>query len=142
MDVFTNRQRFSRLGGYSNAKFAQTLLARQLALDLRPVGIVVNCVHPGMVSTAIGRDDWLSGLVLNTMRSLFPFLLLTPQQGALTALWAALSQEVTGATGRFLYDLAEDPVSWVLQRDLANGKGVELVSYLKTLYESASRSCD
>jgi NAD(P)-dependent dehydrogenase (short-subunit alcohol dehydrogenase family) len=136
VQTLNDKRLFSRLGGYSNAKFAQTLLGKQLALDLKPVNITVNIVHPGMVDTSIVREDWLSALTIKAMRTLLPFALLNPQQGALTIVWAALSQEATSATGRFFYDLAEDPISWVVQRDFTNGKGVALVSYLKGIFQT------
>lgn len=132
MNAFTSKEHFSRFGGYSNAKYAQTLLTLQLALDLKDSHISVNCVHPGMVDTDIARDDPLARTLFNqVLRTLLPFSLVNPKQAALTILWVALSPKTRGLTGRYFHDLVEEPISWALYREFVEGKGKAITEFCK-----------
>ncbi|PJF16641.1 hypothetical protein PSACC_03552 [Paramicrosporidium saccamoebae] len=137
--AFCDRSQFSRQGGYSNAKYAQTLLSMQLALDLREHDITVNCVHPGMVNTDIIRSDTLGKVVLRgIVNTIAPFIMLTPKQGALTPVWAALSSECDNVTGRFFSDLQEEPLSGKIFHDLEHGYGKALFVHCENLVKKAS----
>jgi retinol dehydrogenase-14 len=132
--AFCDANQFSRQGGYSNAKYAQTLLTLQFALNLREQDIAVNCVHPGMVNTDIIRSDALGKAVLRgVVNTIAPFVMLTPKQGALTPIWAALSPECDSVTGRFFSDLQEDPFSWKITDDFKHGHGKALLVYCENL---------
>ena len=77
---------------YSQSKLANILFTKELARRLEGTDITVNAVHPGFVTTEIGRHT--AGLFL-----LKPFGWLisrTPDEGAKTTLWVALEAEGTG----------------------------------------------
>lgn len=124
---------FSRFSGYSSAKYALTLVMMQLAEQLRDSGVTINSVHPGMVDTEISRDDKVGHYLLKiSLKTFFPFLILSPLQGALTAIWLALSEETKGMTGCFFHDLVEEPISYPIKHDLERGFGRELLAFCKT----------
>lgn len=135
LQCFHDRSHFSRLGGYSKAKYAQTLLSNQLALEFKELGITVNCVHPGVVLTDIIRDDPIASWGVTFARTILPFALLTPQEGAITSVWVALSNECDGITGRFFHDLSEDPPSYYINEDMIKGHGRALLAYCKNLVD-------
>jgi NAD(P)-dependent dehydrogenase (short-subunit alcohol dehydrogenase family) len=83
---------------YSQSKLALLMVSLTLAERLRPSGVTVNVVHPGLVATDIVRHGGIVGLAWTLMA---PFAL-TPEQGADTPLFACLSPEMAGKTGLYL----------------------------------------
>lgn len=62
-----------------------------------------NAVHPGLVYTDIGRHmsinkSWLAMAMLHPLLWLF---LKTPRQGAQTTIYAALSSDLEGVSGKY-----------------------------------------
>lgn len=57
---------------YSASKGGVTALTRQLACELAPLGITVNCVNPGVVRTGINRDSWEDDAVRERWEKLIP----------------------------------------------------------------------
>lgn len=141
LDAFTKKTEFSRVGGYCNAKFAQVLLTKQMALQWQspssgPTSIRVNAVHPGMAKSDISRDDILSRtLIQKILNYIFPISILSARRGALTVLWMALSEEegMGRVTGRYFHDFAEEPASDVLEEAFRRGDGVALLERCREL---------
>lgn len=137
--ALTDEAEFSRVDGYCNAKFAQLLLTKQLAFANSRPGqhpVPINAVHPGLVKTDISRDDLLSRTVIQRiLGALLPFSMLSARRGALTALWLALSEEgeLRGVTGRYFHDLAEEPVSDMVEEAFRRGEGRVLVERCRAL---------
>jgi dehydrogenase/reductase SDR family member 12 len=83
---------------YARAKRGVVILTRIWADQLQKDGISVHAMHPGWVDTpGIKRS-------LPEFHSLVSNLLRTPEQGADTIVWLALSKKAGQSTGRFWLD--------------------------------------
>ena len=89
------KRHYSGFRAYSQSKLCLILFTRLLSKRLEGTGVTVNCVHPGMVKSNLGRD---SGLV---MRFFFRLLGSSPERGARTSVYLASSPEVDGVTGEY-----------------------------------------
>lgn len=112
-DLQWERRRFGGIKAYKQSKQANRMLSWVLAETLEGSGVSVNTVHPGGVSTGIGRNQkglWglLVRLAFKTQKSV--------EEGADTATWVAASPDLEGISGRFWADRAERPCEF---RDMA-----------------------
>ena len=89
------KRKFSGMKVYSQSKLALILFTRLLAKKLEGTGVVVNCVHPGMNKTDLGRD---SGKITNWM---FQKMGQDPQKGAETAVFLASDPAAETTTGEY-----------------------------------------
>lgn len=92
---------FNVAKGYGQSKLANILFTRELARRLAGTKATVNCLHPGGVATSIGVDR-KTGFGKTVMK-LARLVLLTPEQGAETALYLATSPDVFGISGEYYY---------------------------------------
>ena len=83
---------------YARSKLGLLIMSRIWAARLGTRGITLNTVHPGLVATRIVRHGGIDELAWRLMA---PFSL-TPQQGAVTPLYACLAPELAGRTGLYL----------------------------------------
>jgi NAD(P)-dependent dehydrogenase (short-subunit alcohol dehydrogenase family) len=83
---------------YAQSKLANVLFTYTLAERLAGTGITVNCLHPGVVASGFGQ--YASPAMKKLFSLLRPFLL-TPEKGARTTLYLALSDEAAGITGKY-----------------------------------------
>lgn len=93
---------------YNQSKLANILFTRSLSQRLQGTGVTVNALHPGVVSTELGRH---MSLFNSTLGKIFvrPFLwpfMKTPQSGAQTTLFVALDPDVDKITGKYFSDCA------------------------------------
>ena len=86
----TNRAR-----AYGVSKLANLLYARALARRTADTHLRVAAVHPGKVASDMFRG------VAAWVKPLAQLVLLTPEQGARTSLWASVSPEVAAHSGGF-----------------------------------------
>ncbi len=93
----TRRWRMTR--AYARSKLALLMTAIEIADQEQRRGVTVNVAHPGLVATNLVRSGGIDQFVWSRLLSR---VALTPQQGADTALFAALSPECAGVTGRYL----------------------------------------
>lgn len=97
-DDLQNEQRYVPFDVYSQSKLANVYFTYELARRLEGTGVTANCLHPGVVSTALFRHlPPLLGFAVKLARP----LLLTPAQGADTAIYLAAAPEVAEVSGRF-----------------------------------------
>lgn len=89
-DDLEHRQNYSAWAAYGASKLANILFTYELARRLAGTKVTVNAVHPGFVNTNFQRAAGLN------MRG--P---LTPEEGADTQNWLAMSPEVEGVTGKY-----------------------------------------
>jgi retinol dehydrogenase 12 len=77
---------------YARSKFADIVFTYMLARSIDGSGVTANCLHPGVVNTKM-------------LRSAFPGMPgITPQQGALTSVYLAVSPDVAFVSGQYFDD--------------------------------------
>lgn len=84
---------------YARAKLMTVTAGYDVARQLAPDGVTVNSLHPGLVATDI-IDDLMPPL-LGPLSGLIRRFLLTPEQGAATAVRLATDPALADATGRY-----------------------------------------
>jgi NAD(P)-dependent dehydrogenase (short-subunit alcohol dehydrogenase family) len=97
-DLDANKS-YSTFKVYGRSKLANILFTRELSKRLSGKQVTVNCLHPGAVSTSLGsQNNGLLGKVLPVL--LKPFFR-TPEMGAETSLYLALSPAFDDISGRY-----------------------------------------
>ena len=103
-------ERYDRWRAYGQSKLANILFTYELARRL-PVdsGCTVNCLHPGVVATELGRylGGGNEGGVMSWVRPLVSWAIKTPEQGAETSIYLASSDEVQGVSGKYFVNKKE-----------------------------------
>ncbi len=89
------REDWSGFKAYRQSKLAIILFTRKLANDLKDANVTVNCIHPGMVSTKLGRDAG------GFSRLFFKVFGKSPKVGAETSIFLASSPDVKKITGEY-----------------------------------------
>ena len=94
---------------YSRSKLMNILFTRELAKRVTN-GITANSLHPGFVATRFGDDTGgLTGAVFKVAK---PIGAISPEEGAKTIIYLALSPEVEGVSGEYFYKCkVETPTS-------------------------------
>lgn len=86
---------YSPFIAYAHSKLANVLFTNELAARTKNTGITVNSLAPGMIATEITRQaPWL-------IQKTFSVFGQTPEKGAETTLYLALSPHVENVTGRY-----------------------------------------
>ncbi len=84
---------------YNQSKLANVLFTLELARRLDGTAVTANCVDPGWVKgTSLGRT---ASLGLKAMALAMWPVMLTPEQGADTIIWAAAAPELAAQSGRY-----------------------------------------
>jgi NAD(P)-dependent dehydrogenase (short-subunit alcohol dehydrogenase family) len=97
-DDLQSAKGYGGLKVYSRSKLANILFTRELARRLAGTGVMVNCLHPGVVKTRFGESSGgLLGLLIPILRLFF----ISPEQGADTLVYLASSPEVANTTGGY-----------------------------------------
>jgi NAD(P)-dependent dehydrogenase (short-subunit alcohol dehydrogenase family) len=84
-DDYMSTRGYKPMKVYGRSKLANILFTVELARRLEGTGVTANCLHPGLVSTGLGRDNKLGVLFLKLAR---PFIK-SPTDGAETTLLLA-----------------------------------------------------
>ncbi len=108
------RRKYDKFTAYGASKTANILHAVEADRRLRDFGIRAYAVHPGTVATSLARymsrEDFsqLRKFVAENGREPSDGVLdfVTPEQGATTQVWAAVSPELVGRGGLYLEDCA------------------------------------
>jgi NAD(P)-dependent dehydrogenase (short-subunit alcohol dehydrogenase family) len=90
---------FDSWRAYGEAKLCLVMFTYDLARRLADSRVTVNCLHPGLVATSVAtsaKPEWMPTFVLDFIK----LFLLTPEQGARTALALAASPDLKDLTGR------------------------------------------
>lgn len=90
---------YSPWAAYFNSKLANMLFTQELGKCLEGTHVTANSLHSGVVNTELTRHSFLSSSML------FPFLwyfIKTPEQGAQTSIYHAVSEEMEGISGKYL----------------------------------------
>jgi NAD(P)-dependent dehydrogenase (short-subunit alcohol dehydrogenase family) len=91
------RGRYNGLAMYARTKLANLLFTRELARRTRGTGVIANAMHPGVVATDLLLKSFPPIRLLRRW-------LLTPAEGAATAVHLASSPEVAGTSGEYFID--------------------------------------
>jgi NAD(P)-dependent dehydrogenase (short-subunit alcohol dehydrogenase family) len=116
-DLDWQQRRFSGWRSYGDSKLMNLLFTNELNRRLDGAGVTAAALHPGMVTTELGRDQksWLK-LVGIVMR---PFMKTAPQ-GAATTLYAAVRADPSQPGASYLADCAPArPAGLAGDRDVA-----------------------
>lgn len=90
---------------YCNSKLCNVLFTVELAKRLEGSGVVVNCVHPGVVKTTIVKS--LSFIMSKLVTFYFYLFFKTPYEGAQTTIHVAVSDECKSINGKYFSDCKE-----------------------------------
>lgn len=123
-DDLQNEQQYAPFDVYSQSKLANVYFTFELARRLEGTGVTANCLHPGVVSTALFRH--LPPLIGTAVKIARP-LLLTPAQGADTAVYLAAAPEVAEVSGRY-FERREAVESSPVSQDVAAARRLWEVS--------------
>ena len=89
---------YSAVKAYNQSKLASVMFTYELARRLEGTGVTVNCLYPGVVATNLFRE---SPAFYRFLFRLFRPLLLSPEKGAETSIYLALSPEVEMVSGKY-----------------------------------------
>ncbi len=103
-DPHWERREYDKFAAYGASKTANILHAVAADRRLRDKGIRAYAVHPGTVATSLARH--MSRADFSRLRTPIGERLdvTTPDRGAATQVWAAVSPELTGRGGLYLED--------------------------------------
>ncbi|XP_054059661.1 retinol dehydrogenase 12-like [Rissa tridactyla] len=83
---------------YNSTKLMNVLFTAELARRLQGTGVIANTLSPGVVSTSIMRHfSWAVRMLFKLIR---PFIK-SAEQGAVSTIYCAVSEEVSGITGKY-----------------------------------------
>ncbi|KKF00657.1 SDR family NAD(P)-dependent oxidoreductase [Mycolicibacterium obuense] len=97
---------YDKFVAYGASKTANVLHAVELDRRLRDSGVHAYAVHPGIVATSLARHMDDQDFADLTRRGRTNRQFTTPEYGAATQVWAAVSDDVTPAGGVYLSDCA------------------------------------
>ena len=92
-------ENYSWFTAYADSKLANILFTRELAHRLDLTNITANCLHPGMVDTALMRPD--TSRVMKALWWTARPLMVTPERGAQTTLFLATSPQAANISGQY-----------------------------------------
>lgn len=105
-DLEFTRRSYSNGTAYRQSKQANRMLTAAFAERLAPLGITVNACHPAEVGSTLSRN---LGFALTD----------TPDEGADTPVWLAISPEAAGITGKYFESRRETRCRFATDRAAA-----------------------
>jgi len=99
LDDLQSESSYSAMGAYSTSKLCNILFTRELAR--RAPELHANCFHPGVVRTGFAKNENGIWKVLTMLGA--PFFR-SPQRGARSLVWLALSDQAGALTGEYVQD--------------------------------------
>jgi NAD(P)-dependent dehydrogenase (short-subunit alcohol dehydrogenase family) len=99
----TSDEGYSGPAAYAQAKRALMIVTQAWAREWADEGITVNAMHPGWADTPGVRDS------LPRFHRLTRGILRTPEEGADTIIWQAVSREASEISGQLLLDRQPQP---------------------------------
>jgi len=99
LDDLQSEKSYAAMRVYGTSKLCNILFTRELAR--RAPELHANCFHPGVVRTGFGKNENGIWRLLTTLGG--PFFR-SPQQGARSLVWLALSADAAGLTGEYVQD--------------------------------------
>ncbi len=102
---------YGSLKAYTQSKLAVLMFSYDLASQLNGTGVTVNCVHPGSIRTALGRE--FSPLLVQPIHVLSGSG--APEQGAAVLVYLASSSTLIGVSGGYFsetHKVSSSPASY------------------------------
>src|SRR4051794_23014103 len=99
LDDLQSEHSFAAMRTYGTTKLCNILFTRELAR--RAPELRATCFHPGVVRTGFGKNDGGIWKVLTTLGA--PFFR-SPERGARSLVWLALSDQAADLTGVYVED--------------------------------------
>ena len=90
-------------GSYPRSKLANMLFVRALAKRLEGTGVVVNGLHPGVISTELARD------YAAPIRLMARWFFKSPERGARTSLYLATAPAAAEVSGGYFANAKQKP---------------------------------
>ncbi|XP_050353769.1 retinol dehydrogenase 11-like [Nymphalis io] len=104
-----NSEKYGYIQSYANTKLCNVLFSKELARRLEGTGVDVNSLNPGQVNTSLYR----SSTVLEKIRSLLLYSFFkTPEEGAQTSIYLAVSHECDQISGEYFEDCRQAKASY------------------------------
>lgn len=97
-DLQYEHHKYRTLEAYNRSKLANVLFTYELSRRLEGTGVTANCLHPGVVRTALFRD---LPFFLQPLLKIVGLFLLSPDRGAETSVYVATSPDIEGVTGEY-----------------------------------------
>jgi NAD(P)-dependent dehydrogenase (short-subunit alcohol dehydrogenase family) len=117
LDDLQSQRSYSAMRVYGTSKLCNILFTRELAR--RAPRLRANCFHPGVVRTGFGKNNNDIWRLLTTLGG--PFFR-SPERGARSLVWLALSGEAAELTGAYIQDeKVVDPSAQARDEVLAEG---------------------
>ena len=127
LDDLHNKKRYGAMRVYGQSKSANILWNQELARRLTGSGVTANSLHPGAISTNLGRGN---GFAFDLLQRFVGLFMKSPERGAESSIYLATAQDVKGVSGRYFDNCREkepashatDPVTaqrlWQLSEEL------------------------
>lgn len=128
-DDFMNEKTYNKVAVYAQSKLANILYTRELSRRLSGSGVTVNCCHPGIVQTELGRhmESWLRPIYRRILKPYYK----TIHEGAQTQIRLAVDPELKEVTGKYFSDCEKAQPSKAARDDSTAAwlwtKSVELI---------------
>jgi NAD(P)-dependent dehydrogenase (short-subunit alcohol dehydrogenase family) len=115
LEDLQSEKSYSSMRVYGTSKLCNILFTGELAR--RAPELRANCFHPGVVRTGFGKNDNGIWKLLTTLGG--PFFR-SPERGARSLVWLALSDEAAELTGTYVVDeQVEQPTRQAQNDELA-----------------------
>lgn len=98
-DLQFERRRYQGFAAYGATKLMNIMFTRELARRLQDTPVVANCLHPGVVATGFGQNS--ASPIMTVFTRVAGLFMLSPEQGADTAVWLASSAAGGKVTGKY-----------------------------------------
>jgi NAD(P)-dependent dehydrogenase (short-subunit alcohol dehydrogenase family) len=92
---------YNRMQAYAQSKLANIYFTYALTRRLEGTSVTANVLNPGSVATNLGgNNSWLK----TKLRNLLKPGMMSPEEGAETIVYLAVSPDVEGVTGQYFYN--------------------------------------
>ena len=103
-DDINSTQSYDPKFAYGQSKLANNLFTIALHKRLAGTNVTVNCLHPGIIYTELGRHMKIPLWTKILLAPVALLILKTPWQGAQTTIYCAVDKEVEGVSGLYFAD--------------------------------------
>jgi NAD(P)-dependent dehydrogenase (short-subunit alcohol dehydrogenase family) len=106
---------YGKFKAYAQSKLANNLFTHELSKKLEGTGVTANCLHPGIIVTALTRYVTGEGMIKSSIKSTIdPVLrqfLNTPEEGAQTSICLAVDPELEKVSGKYFVNSQQTQAS-------------------------------